>query len=53
MVTGTMTSQSSIQYAPLLEDDDALEAIWKKEYSLAAVTAADQFKSYEDLERAS
>ena len=37
--------------APLLGDDDALEAIWKKEYSLAAVTAADQFKSYEDLER--
>ena len=37
--------------APLLDDDDALEAIWKKEYSLAAVTAADQFKSYEDLER--
>ena len=37
--------------SPLLEDDDALEAIWKKEYSLAAVTAADQFKSYEDLER--
>jgi hypothetical protein len=37
--------------APLLSDDDALEAIWKKEYSLAAVTATDQFKSYEDLER--
>jgi hypothetical protein len=37
--------------SPLLEDDDALEAVWKKEYSLAAVTAADQFKSYEDLEK--
>ena len=37
--------------SPLLEDDDALEALWKKEYSLASVTAADQFKSYEDLER--
>ena len=37
--------------SPLLDDDDALEAIWKKEYSLAAVTATDQFKSYEDLER--
>ena len=37
--------------APLLDDDDALEAIWKKEYSLTAITAADQFKSYEDLER--
>ena len=37
--------------APLLEDDDAMEAIWKKQYSLTAVTAPDQFKSYEDLER--
>ena len=37
--------------APLLDDDDALEAIWKKEYSLSAITAPDQFKSYEDLER--
>jgi len=37
--------------APLLEDDEAMEAIWKKEYSLAAVVAPDQFKSYEDLER--
>ena len=37
--------------SPLLEDDDALEAIWKKQYSLAAVTAADQFKSYDDLEK--
>jgi len=36
---------------PLLDDDDAMEAIWKKEYSLAAVVAPDQFKSYEDLER--
>ncbi len=35
---------------PLLDDDDALEALWKKEYSLAAVTAPDQFKSYEELE---
>ena len=36
---------------PLLDDDDALEAIWKKEYSLAEITAADQFKSYEELEK--
>ena len=35
----------------LLEDDDALEALWKKQYSLAEFTAADQFKSYEDLEK--
>ena len=36
---------------PLLDDDDALEALWKKEYSLTAVTAPDQFKSYEELEK--
>ena len=37
--------------SPLLEDDDALEALWKKQYSLAAVVAPDQFKSYEDLKK--
>ena len=36
---------------PEFEDEDALEALWGKEYSLAAVNAADQFKSYEDLEK--
>ena len=36
---------------PLLDDDDAMEAIWKKEYSLNAITAPDQFKTYEELER--
>jgi hypothetical protein len=35
----------------LLDDDDALEAIWKKEYSLSAIVAPDQFKSYDDLEK--
>ena len=35
----------------LFEDDDALEALWKKEYSLSAIVAPDQFKSYEDLEK--
>ena len=35
----------------LLNDDDALEAIWKKEYSLSALVAADQFKTYEDLKK--
>ncbi len=37
--------------SPLLDDDDAMEAIWKKQYSLAAFTAADQFKSYDDLKK--
>jgi hypothetical protein len=35
----------------LMDDDDALETLWKKEYSLSAIVAADQFKSYEDLEK--
>ncbi len=35
----------------LLDDDDALEAIWKKEYSLSALVAPDQFKSYDDLKK--
>ena len=34
---------------PVLEDDDALEGLWKKQYSLAAVTAPDQFKTYDEL----
>jgi len=33
----------------LLSDDEALEAIWKKEYSLAEFVSADKFKSYEQL----
>jgi hypothetical protein len=35
----------------LLDDDDAMEAIWKKEYSLEEFTAANQFKSYDDLKK--
>ena len=35
--------------APLLDDDEALEAIWKKEYSLQELVATDKFKSYDDL----
>ena len=35
----------------LLDDDDALEALWKKQYSLEEFTAADQFKPYADLEK--
>ena len=37
--------------SPLLDDDDALEAIWKKQNSLEEFVAADQFKSYEDLKK--
>ena len=34
---------------PLLEDDDELEKVWKKEYSLEAFSAPDQFKDYNEL----
>ena len=37
--------------SPILDDDDALEALWKKESSLQEFVAADQFKSYEDLKK--
>ena len=52
-VAGYWNYDSSEFAAPgaLLDDDDALEAIWKKQYSLTALTAADQFKSYEDLDK--
>ena len=36
---------------PVLDDDDALEGLWKKESSLQEFVAADQFKSYEDLKK--
>ena len=37
--------------SPLLKDDDALEGLWKKEFSLAELVAADQFKSYDELKK--
>jgi hypothetical protein len=37
--------------APLLDDDDAMEAVWKKQYSLAELVAADQFKTYDELKK--
>ena len=36
---------------PLLKDDDAMEAIWKQQYSLAEFVAPDQFKSYEEMKK--
>ena len=37
--------------SPLLDDDDALEALWKQENSLQEFVAADQFKSYDELKK--
>ncbi len=35
----------------LLDDDDALEAIWKKQYSLADFMSPSEFKSYDELKK--
>jgi len=35
----------------LLDDDDAMEAIWKKEYSLADLVSQDKFKTYDELQK--
>ena len=35
--------------APLLDDDDAMEKIWKKQYALAPFLDAGEFKTYEEL----
>jgi hypothetical protein len=34
-----------------LLNDDAMEAIWKKQYSLAEFVSPDQFKSYEEMKK--
>lgn len=44
-------SSEFARQAPLLDDDDAMEAIWKKEYSLSEIVDPSQFKSYEDLKK--
>ena len=51
-VAGYRNYDSSEFAAPsaLLDDDDALEAIWKKQYSLKEFTSPSEFKSYQDLE---
>jgi hypothetical protein len=35
----------------LLDDDDAMEAVWKKQYSLQEFVGADQFKDYDTLKK--
>ena len=52
-VAGYRNYDSSEFAAPsaILDDDDALETLWKKEYSLKEFTDASEFKSYADLEK--
>jgi len=45
------SSEFAAPEALLGGDDDALEALWKQEHSLAEIVAPDQFKSYEDLKK--
>lgn len=35
--------------APLMEDDEKMEAVWKKEYSLKEFVAESNFKTYDEL----
>ena len=35
----------------MLDDDDALEGIWKKESSLSEFVAPEQFKTYDELKK--
>ena len=44
-------SSEFAKQSALLDDDDAMEAIWKKQYSLDELVAADQFKSYDELKK--
>jgi hypothetical protein len=37
--------------APLMKNDDAMEEVWKKEYSLAELVSTDKFKSYDELKK--
>ena len=52
-VAGYRNYDSSEFAAPsvLNDDDEALEQIWKKEYSLAELIAPDQFKTYDELKK--
>ena len=49
MVIGTMISQSLKAPSAILDDDSAIERIWKEQYPLADFTAPSNFKSYEEL----
>jgi hypothetical protein len=35
--------------APLLDDDDEMEGVWKQQYSLSELVAAGEFKTYDEL----
>jgi len=37
--------------SPIASDDDAIEVIWKKQHSLAAIVAPSNFKSYDELKK--
>ena len=49
MVTGIMTSQSSIVKLLLQPNDEAIEEIWNKQFPLKPFLADENFKSYDEL----
>ena len=36
---------------PLLKDDDAMEQLWKQQFSLSEIVSPDKFKTYEELKK--
>ena len=42
---------SFAERSPLMDNDDKLNEIWQKEFSLLAFIAPDQFKSYDELKK--
>lgn len=44
-------SSEFTKVSPLNSDDDVLEAIWKKQYSLSEFVSPDKFKTYDELKR--
>jgi len=41
----------NFQIKVLLDDDDAMEAIWKKQHSLAEFISPSEFKTYDELKK--
>ena len=44
-------SSEFVAQGAMLDNDDAMEAIWKKQYSLAELVSSNQFKSYDELKK--
>jgi hypothetical protein len=47
---GLATAENPAKGTPIADSDEKIEKIWRSAYSLKALKAPDQFKSYEELE---